>query len=314
VQRWRSLGHVYVAQGESGWLASHASYPTPLLLPDGRVRVFFSPRDQAGRSSIFSLDLALTANGFERLGPPEGPWLEPGPRGAFDDTGASVGWVTASAGGGIECLYLGWTLGVSVPFRTAIGHAVAGPGERRFRRTSLAPMLDRADEDPFLVGYPWALDAGAERWVWYGTHQAWGAGWLEMDHVIRRAVRRPDGSWRRDPRASLEPSRAPGGDPEFALSRPTVLRDASGWHMWYCRRRAAYRLGYAHSSDGLTWTRRDEALDFDGSAAGQGTRALAYPAVFDHGGRRYMLHNGEGYGRDGFALAVLDGMPHAAGR
>jgi hypothetical protein len=31
----------------------------------------------------------------------------------------------------------------------------------------------------------------------------------------------------------------------------------------------------------------------------------AYPFVFDEGGRRYMLYNGDGYGRTGIGLAVL---------
>jgi hypothetical protein len=33
---------------------------------------------------------------------------------------------------------------------------------------------------------------------------------------------------------------------------------------------------------------------------------IEYPAVFDAGGRRYMLYNGNGYGRSGMGLAVLD--------
>jgi hypothetical protein len=306
VQHWRGLGHVYVAGGESPWLASHASYPTPLTLPDGRLRVFFSPRDAEGRSCVHSLDLALEGERFERLGPPQGPWLEPGPRGAFDDAGASVAWVGTTPEGGVECLYLGWSLGVSVPFRTAIGQAVAAPGEARFTRTSPAPMLDRAAEDPFVLGYPWAVEVGAERWLWYGTHLSWGAGWLDMDHAIRRAVRGADGQWRRDVLPCLRPAHEGGPDPEFALSRPSVLRDAAGWHMWYCRRFAEYRLGYAHSRDGLAWVRDDAALGFEGAGTDWDAGVRTYPAVFDHGGRRYMLHNGAGYGRSGFGLAILD--------
>jgi hypothetical protein len=307
MQRWKRLGHVYVAVGENPWLHSHATYATPLALADGGVRVFFSPRDAGGRSSIFSLDLWLEGERWERRGPPQGPWLEPGPRGAFDDAGASASWFGWTPEGGIEALYLGWNRGVNVPFRTAIGRALAAPGETRLVRASLAPLLDRSAEDPFVVGYPWALDVGAERWVWYGTHQSWGEGWLEMDHVIRRAVRGADGAWRRDARPSLQPAHDGGPDPEFALSRPCVLRDAAGWHMWCCRRYAEYRLGYAHSTDGLAWTREDAAIHFDGPGEAWEAGTRTYPAVFDHGGRRYMLHNGQGYGRTGFGLAVLEG-------
>jgi hypothetical protein len=33
---------------------------------------------------------------------------------------------------------------------------------------------------------------------------------------------------------------------------------------------------------------------------------ICYPFVFDHAGRRYMLYNGNGYGKTGFGIAVLD--------
>ena len=34
--------------------------------------------------------------------------------------------------------------------------------------------------------------------------------------------------------------------------------------------------------------------------------SITYPAVFDHGGQRYMLYNGNGYGRTGFGIAILE--------
>lgn len=302
-QVWRSLGHVHVAAGESTAHMTHASYPTPLLLADGRLRVFYSPRDAQGRSTVFSLDLALSPAGFERQGPPQGPWLEAGARGAFDDAGTSVAWVGATPGGGVECWFLGWSLGVSVPFRNFIGRAEAAPGACRFSKASPVPVLDRSAEDPYSLGYPWLLAEGAELIAWYGTHLSWGEQWMAMDHVVRRAVSRDGGrSWQRDARPALRPA---GGD-EWALSRPCVLRDAAGWHMWYCRRLDAYRLGYAHSADGLTWARHDELLTFATPEAEWEHGSRSYPAVFDHGGRRFMLYNGAGYGRSGFGIAILD--------
>ena len=307
MQIWRRLGHIYAAGGEQPWLSSHAAYPTALRLEDGLVRVFFSPRDAAGRSSIFSLDLGLDGTRVERLGPPRGPWLEPGPRGAFDDSGASVSCVTRRADGGLECWYLGWNLGTTVPFRTAIGLATAAPGEERFTRHSLAPALDRSAEDPFLLGYPWVrrdgeAACGEASCMWYGTHLSWGPQGLEMDHAIRRAVSRDGLAWVRDPAPALRPA---GGE-EFAVSRPCVLRDADGWRMWYCRRHATYRLGFAQSPDGLDWTRADDAIAFAGPAPAWEGGVQTYPCVFDHMTRRYMLYNGTGYGKSGFGLAMLE--------
>jgi len=282
---------------------THASYPTPLVLPDGRLRVFFSPRDGANRSNIFSLDLSVDAGGFEKLGTPDGPWLGPGPTGAFDDAGVSVAWVGWTPEGGIDCWYLGWSLGVSVPFRTAIGRALAAPGAQLMTRPSFAPALDRDRTDPLSLGYPWLLQ-GTDGWsMWYGTHRCPPQEERVVDHVIRHACSANGAApWRRD----AQPALTHASREEWGLSRPTVLRDVAGWHMWYCRRLPNYRLGYASSADGIHWTRCDDAIHFITPEAEWERGSRTYPAVFDHAGRRWMLYNGAGYGRTGFGLAILE--------
>ena len=48
----------------------------------------------------------------------------------------------------------------------------------------------------------------------------------------------------------------------------------------------------------------DDWLDV--SPSGWDSEMVCYPHVFDHKGKRYMLYNGNGYGRTGFGLAVLE--------
>ncbi len=76
--------------------------------------------------------------------------------------------------------------------------------------------------------------------------------------------------------------------------------------MWYAFRGERYRIGYAESADGRRWTRLDGHAGIDVSASGWDSESIEYPHVFDHGGRRYMLYNGNGYGKTGFGLAVLE--------
>jgi hypothetical protein len=298
-QIWRRLGHVFAADGRADWMVSHASYPTPLVLDASTVRVFFSPRDAQNRSSIAWLDLRIENGRHAVLQVAAEPLLRPGVRGAFDDSGVSVSCVLAE-GGSLSVYYLGWSIGVTVPFRNFIG--LAQGSLDAVERVSLAPVLDRSAEDPFTLGYPWVVrDGGAFR-MWHGSHLEWGPQWLEMRHALKSA-RSADGRvWRRDGRIAL----APLGGEEFALSRPCVLRKDGLWHMWYSRRFPEYRLGYARSPDGETWQRCDDSLQFAGPAAAWEAAASCYAAVFDLGGRRYMLYNGNGYGRTGFGLAVLE--------
>src|SRR5690349_15512522 len=94
-QTWHRLGMVFCSDKRNPYFASHASYPTPLPRVDGTIRVYFSPRDNENRSSIVSLDLAVDDGRFEVLGVVDRPILEPGPRGAFDDSGVTVSSVIA---------------------------------------------------------------------------------------------------------------------------------------------------------------------------------------------------------------------------
>jgi predicted GH43/DUF377 family glycosyl hydrolase len=75
--------------------------------------------------------------------------------------------------------------------------------------------------------------------------------------------------------------------------------------MWFAVRGDRYRIGYAESADGVGWTRHASPVLTAGSDAWE-TDMVAYPCVFDWEGRRYMLYNGNGYGRTGVGMAVLD--------
>ena len=76
--------------------------------------------------------------------------------------------------------------------------------------------------------------------------------------------------------------------------------------MWYSYRGASYRIGYAESHDGRQWRRLDTRVGIDVSLAGWDSEMIEYPFVFDHKELRYMLYNGNGYGKTGFGLAVLE--------
>jgi hypothetical protein len=94
-----------------------------------------------------------------------------------------------------------------------------------------------------------------------------------------------------------------------AFSRPTVLCDASGYRMWFSYRSGSgtpYRIGYATSTDGAHWKLDLQNTGIDVSDTGWDSDMIEYPAVVEHRGRIYMLYNGNGYGRTGFGLAVLE--------
>jgi len=76
--------------------------------------------------------------------------------------------------------------------------------------------------------------------------------------------------------------------------------------MFYARRGESYRIGYAESAGGHSWQRRDGDAGIDVSPAGWDSEMIEYAFVFDAGGSRFMLYNGNGYEATGIGLAVLD--------
>lgn len=302
---WRPLGRVFSPTGGEPWCVSHAANPTALALADGNVRIFFSARDASNRSSAASVDVAVDGDRFEVLGAPRGPLLTPGARGAFDADGVTVSSVIAHDGK-LYAFYLGWTLLVHVPFSNFIGVAVSDDDGQTFRRGSGVPVVGRSPENPLTVGYPFVLRDGPGWRMWFGSHLHWGQQGMEMLHVVKEARSADLLQW--TPSDAVVVDIAGPSDPaEFAISRPVVLREPdNSLSMWYARRRPHYELGFARSTDGKRWERRDQDLRFVGTPESWEDRERTYPFVFDHGGRRYMLYNGNGYGREGFGIAILE--------
>ena len=297
--RWRKLGRVFCPSGEHPWMLTHAANCVALPIDGHRHRVFFSTRDAANRASIGWIEIDL-GRPQEVLAIADEPVLSPGPLGTFDDSGASLACIVPHEGA-CYLYYTGWNLGVTVPWRNSIGLAVSRDG-LHFERVSPAPVLDRNRVDPYSLSYPFVMHDENGWRMWYGSNLRWGTEQRDMDHVIKYAVGDAPDAWR--PMGTI--CIGIESPDEYAFSRPSVIRDGALWRMWYSFRGAAYRIGYAESHDGVTWTRRDADAGITVSSEGWDAQSIEYPHVFDHDGKRFMLYNGDGYGRTGFGLAVLE--------
>lgn len=296
--KWHKLGLVFCPQRNASWMVSHASNPLALACGD-EVRIYFSCRDEKNRSSIGFVDInPARPNAILRVS--ERPLLRPGALGAFDDSGISLGCMV-DTDEGRYLYYLGWNLCTTVPFRNSIGLAMSATHADDFQRASPAPVVDRSRVDPFSISYPWVMREGGTWRMWYGSNLTWGTD-VPIERFVIKYAESADGvCWRRDGVISLDLE-----DDILALSRPCVIRDRDVYKMWYSYRRQRYRIGYAESADGITWKHMRDRVGIDVSESGWDSDTIEYPSVFDHGGNRYMLYNGNDYGRTGFGLAVLD--------
>ena len=300
-EKWVKLGRVFCAESNFDWMQSHASVPIAEHIGGNHFKIYFSTRDSQNRSYTGYVTIDITRpNEILEVSPH--PILRPGALGEFDDSGTMATWLTPTAGARY-LYYIGWNLGVTVPFRNSIGLALSSNGAP-FLRLFPGPIVDRTAKEPHFCASCCVLREDGLWRMWYLSCTGWQLrqGRPEHRYHIKYAESLNGIDWRRDGVIAIDFK----DDDEYAVSRPSVIRDEDRWRMWYSYRGAAYRIGYAESLDGIRWRRVDESVGIDVSSSGWDSDMIEYPFVFDHAGRRYMLYNGNGYGKTGFGLAVMD--------
>ncbi len=298
--KWQKLGLVFVPNTPTPWMETHAANPVVEHLEEDIYRVYFSGRDNNNRSSIGYVDVDINPP-FKIIGVSPKPLVVPGERGMFDDSGVSLGCIV-NVEGRKFLYYLGWNLGVTVPWRNSIGLAIYNEETKNFEKYSKAPLLDRCEVDPYTISYPYVMKDGNIYRMWYGSSLGWGKDWMEMAFVIKYAESHDGIHWNREGHIALNFK----SEKESAIARAFVLHEKEKYKMWYSYRGDSYRIGYAESSDAIQWNRKDELAGIDVSDNGWDSEMIEYPHIFDHKGSRYMFYNGNAYGKTGFGLAVLE--------
>jgi hypothetical protein len=300
VMNWKKLGRIYEPANVKPWMFSHAANCVAEHVKDDVFRVYFSSRDDKSRAHISYIEFEMISP-FKITAVCNEPVLAPGEIGTFDDSGVSLSCIK-TIGNKKYMYYLGWNLGVTVPWRNSIGLAILDERTGKYERYSKAPLLDRWHTDPFSISYPFVLEDNGIYRMWYGSNLNWGNKQEDMAHVIKYAESANALDWKREGKIALNFK----DESEYAMSRPCVIKENGIYKMWYSYRGKAYRIGYAESTDAINWTRKDEEAGIDVSKEGWDSETVEYPFVFDHKGKRYMIYNGNSYGKTGFGLAVLE--------
>jgi hypothetical protein len=305
--RWRKLGRIFVADSHSEWLHSHGIVPIARSLGDYHYRIYFSPRDRQNRSNVSWLDIDVR-DPTKVLRLSDVPLLGPGPLGCFDDSGSMGCWIVEHDG--VERLYYqGWTLGVTVSFYVAVGLAErpAGDPDLPFNRISAGPILDRCMQEPIFIADPAVMIENGQWRMWYQSGRPWSRpSQVALPSYDIRCAESVNGiGWKLTGTQSLG-FEHPG---EVAIARFCPLREADGsYKAWYSYRGNdwGYRIGFATSSDGSSWTRHDDRAGIDRDPESWEGSMICYPYVFDTKIGRAMLYNGGRYGDAGFGIAILE--------
>lgn len=301
---WRDLGVVFRGDGLAPWMHSHGYVPTACLLAD-RIRVFaaFWDADRIGR--VGYVDLARD-DPRRVLGHAPAPVLDIGTPGAFDAHGVTPMSVVPD-GTTLRLYYAGWQRTEGARYLLFTGLAVSHDGGASFVRHADTPVLDRVPGH-HLVRTGFIARDGA----------AWKA-WLALSDGIVDIAGRPTPSYRLGYCESPDGISWPAGAADclaqgrggiFGYGRSAIWRDQQGYHgMISVRRRSGYRIDYAHSPDGITWSLPGNGcFALPPSAVGQ--EETMFPSTIAVEGTRYVFYNGDGFGRDGIRCARWVGHEH----
>lgn len=314
--RWIKSGLIF-NPSQIAWdrdFVGFAQSPQTLVFPSF-VRVYFATRlrDTGGKfiSHIryvdFSRDMKTVLDWSRH------DVLGPGKLGCFDEHGVFPLNVL-QVGDKVYGYTNGWTRRVSVSVETGVGLVISHDQGQTFQRYGAGPVLSATVHEPVLVGDAFVRQIGGRFVMWY----IFGTGWREFTpggapertYKISMATSGDGVHWQKSGRR-LIPDRL---GPDECQALPTVLARDGRYHMVFCYRQSVdfrmnsdngYRLGYAWSDDGETWTRDDALGGLTPGPEGWDSSMMCYPHLFELDGQVHLLYNGNEFGRNGFGLATL---------
>lgn len=306
--RWDKLGIVYAPDERAPWAKSHAMVPTPFKLDDDTIRVFVTLCDEnfVGRPGYVDVD---ARDPLRVLRVTMCPLMDIGAPGTFDDNGLLACSVIRLTDGRLFMYYAGFELGVKVRYKLFTGLSVSENNGETFTRVRQTPILDRSETEMTFRGGPFVRREHELFRLWYVA----GSEWEEIDgkpmpiYVLKYLESKDGVNWAKEGQTVLDLT----GDDEHGFGRPWVNILPNGKHQLFysIRRRSlgAYRLGYAESDDGIHWVRMDDQMGLDVTPGSFDSDAIMYSAVISAHGQTYCFYNGNGFGKDGFAVARLVG-------
>lgn len=341
-QNWIKRG-VILEPGFAGARSSEfVSSPSVLRLPDGRLRMYVWVADGAppwlrGSHIIIAAE-SDPSNPFLWEVVSEEPLVGPDPTGTIRDHGVGFPYVLPRDDGP-WLMYYGtwggdWT--VRQELLNRIGLALSHDRGLTWQVV---------EEDMLASGPPGSFDAGAlpsaavlregesDYVMWYtaaGKYIRFGDVNQGILHI--GTARSRDGiHWQKNEAPALRARESAAEPFEACLARPAVIELDGVYHMWFgvydmapgskpagrhhespaaegADRTGAgsYRIEYARSTDGVTWTRFADQPIMPLTPGGFDSTAQTYASVVDMGEQLWLFYTGDGLGATGVGLATLD--------
>ncbi len=310
--KWIKKGLIYVPTTSLNWnLKGYASVPTVYKVSEDVLRIYYTARDAENRTNISYIEVDADEP-TKVLYVHKKSVLTFGKIGMFDDCGAMVSHVI-DVDSEVWMYYIGWNVRNTIAYHNSIGLAISKDGGVTFEKFSEGPLFDRTYKEPYFNAAPFVLREKGIWKMWYLSNTKWVEynGKSEPFYHIKYAESENGIDWKREGKVAIDYK----DENECGIVRACVLKDDKTYKMWYAHRNlknyrtnknSSYRIGYAESNNGINWTRKDNEVGIDVSKSGWDSEMIEYPFVYDHKAKRYMIYNGNTFGKTGFGYAVLE--------
>lgn len=315
--KWDKLGQIFnpIEHKLVNNSVEFAQSPQTLIFNDF-IRIYFSTREKDNSNGKFlshvsfvdmSKDLKTVLNVCKNT------VIELGELGCFDEHGIFPINILRDRDR-ILAYTCGWSRRRSVSVETSTGLAISDDDGLSFKKIGHGPILTSSLNEPFLVGDSFVQLFNNVYHMWY----IFGTKWIETKeesaarvYKIGHAVSKDGVNWTKEEGIQIISDLL---NPNECQALPSVIFHNNKYHMYFCYREATdfrtnkdrgYKLGYAFSSDLVTWTRDEENVGIGLSEEGWDSDMMCYPHIFKMEGKVYLLYNGNEFGRFGFGAAVL---------
>lgn len=294
---WKKLGLIYPGQ--------HSQLPVTEVLDD-RIRIYYSTRDESGRSIPMSIDVDLE-NPLHQLNTTKSLGIDLGKPGSFDWSGIMP--TKFIKHGNLKMLYyIGWSRRVDVPYHNNLGLAISNDDGQTWQKFSSGPVFSTSKDEPGYIGTAEILTDGKTWKMWYLSCREWLSheGIMEPIYDIKYAESLDGLDWK--PIGNVQ---IPLVDPEGGISAASIYKNGNVYEMLFSVRnkinyrediKSSYRIKKAKSSDLQNWTRSEE-VEIDISENDWENFMVCYPCVTVTKSNTFLFYNGNGFGKTGICVA-----------
>lgn len=301
--KWLKKGVIFKPDTNLSWMRTHVQHPTPCMLSDSIVRMFFSGRDDNNHAQIGYVDVEVGDN-LSVINYSKMPVLTCGNGSDYDANGIYPSCVIDL--GDEQFMYTaGRKNNGDVLFDMGIGLAIS-KNKTDFKKHTNKPIVARGEHDVWMTSTPWVYIVGDEWRMIYISGLECNSinGNKKNKYHLKYATSSNGVDWLRRGYVAIDFMH----EGETCISRPSILFEDGIYKMWYSYAcldvGIPYMAGYAESLDGMNWVRKDFEAGIDVTPDDFDSDMICYPLVMNIMNKKYMFYNGNKNGAEGMAYAI----------